>query len=404
MTDSLPALMNEMIPLTPENQKVRALDPYQPTLHSGCSMGLTDSKEKLSKLLDIWSTSKTFPANMLTEFKTRLLNPAAAAPQMQQMQQFQGVPATSANKPVFSAATNPANLLAALAAPPPAPAPQQQAAAPAPPAANASNALYAALGLAAPAQQQANPPAPLPYAQNGPNVTYPPQPPVMSQNGSSMGLQFNGNHVAPPPPPSNPNPLAALFPNLQAGSADQSALASQISQIQALHALSQLGPDALKTLAAALNGGGLQPHGLPAPAPVAQLPVASAGQQPQYTSMGQMPQGNQAYGRDDTVQDPRARSRSPDFKRRRFSPPNRRDSPTYGTYDPGAPGNDGGRGSEPERGGRRGRKGIRNDYRQRSPPNGRDRDEDSLPRSIQPKPIGFDPKLAEGQIKGIVVL
>jgi protein NRD1 len=383
MTESLPALMNEMIPVTLENQKARHID--QPR------MWLTDPKDKLSKLLDIWTTSKTFPSNMLADFKARLLNPSA--PQMP-------MPAPSANKPAFSAPTNPANLLAALAAPPPAPAPAPappaQAGAGAPLANNASNALLAALGLAPPTQQPANPPAPMPYAQNGHNVTFPPQPPALPQNGSAMGLPFNGNHVAPLPPQSNTNPLAALFSGLHGGvpaaPADPNALASQISQIQMIQTLSQLGPDALKTIAAALSGGGLQPP----PAPAAQVPASSAVQQPQY---GQMPQGNQSYGREDAVQDPRARSRSPDFKRNRFSPPNRRDSPTYGTYDPSGPGNNGPRGSEHERG-RRGRRGGRNDYRQRSPPNARDRDEDSHPRSNQPKPIGFDNKLPEGHIKG----
>jgi protein NRD1 len=252
----------------------------------------------------------------------------------------------------------------------------------------------AALGLAPPTQQPANPPAPLPFAQNGHNVAFPPQPPALPQNGSAMGLQFSGNHVAPPPP-SNPNPLAALFSGLQAGApaapADPNALASQISQIQMIQTLSQLGPDALKTIAAALSGGGMQP-----PVPAAQVPVPPAVQQPQY---GQMPQGNQSYGREDAVQDLRARSRSPDFKPNRFSPPNRRDSPTYGTYNPSGPSNNGPRGSEHERG-RRGRRGGRNDYRQRSPPNTRDRDEDSHPRSNQPKPMGFDNKLPEGHIKG----
>ena len=367
--------MNEMIPVTPENQKVCIRRPRLPR------MALTDSKEKLSKLLDIWTTSKTFPTNMLADFKTRLLNPSAAPP------------ASSANRPAFSAPANTASLLAALAAPPPpapAPAPvlQAQAAAGAP---QAANALLAALGLAAPTQQPPNPPAPPQFAPNGHNVTFPPQPPALPQNGAPMGLPYNGNHVAAQPPPSNANPLAALFAGLQAAPqaspADQSALAAQISQIQALQALSQLGPDALKTLAAALSGGGLQ------------APPAPAAQPPQY---GQMPQGNQSYGREDGGPDPRARSRSPDFKRRRFSPPKRRDSPTYGAYNPSGPGNNGPRGSEHERG-RRGRRGGRNDYRQRSPPNNRDRDEDSLPRSHQPKPIGFDNKLPEGHIKGISV-
>jgi protein NRD1 len=371
--------MNEMIPVIPENQKV---------CHRHLRSATDRPKEKLSKLLDIWSTGKTFPANMLADFKTRLLNPSAA------------IPAQPA-KPAFSAPADTASLLAALAAPPPpapapAPVPHPQAAAGATQNANAStNALLAALGLGQPPQLLPSA-APMPFAPNGQNVAFPPQPPALPQNGAPMGL-YNGNHAAAPPPASNPNPLLAMFASLQAapqaGPADANALAAQISQLQALQALSQLGPDALKTLAAALSGGGLQPP----PAPAVQ--PAPPAQQPQY---GQMPQGNQPYGRENNFPDVRARSRSPDFNQRRSSPPKRRDSPTYGAYDPSAPSNDGPRGGDHERG-RRGRRGGRNDFRQRTPPNNRDRDTDSLPRSHQPKPIGVDNKLPEGHIKGTFV-
>jgi protein NRD1 len=65
----------------------------------------------------------------------------------------------------------------------------------------------------------------------------------------------------------------------------------------------------------------------------------------------------------------RDRSRSPDYQHRR-SPdaPNRRQSPTYGVYDPNAASNGNMQGSDGDRGRGRGKRGGRNDYRQRSPP------------------------------------
>jgi protein NRD1 len=52
VTDALPSLMSDLIQTAPEGQK-----------------------EKISKLLDIWERSQTFPSHMLAEFKQQLKSP-----------------------------------------------------------------------------------------------------------------------------------------------------------------------------------------------------------------------------------------------------------------------------------------------------------------------------------------
>lgn len=117
--------------------------------------------------------------------------------------------------------------------------------------------------------------------------------------------------------------------------------------------------------------------------------------------------GNQGdrYDLNDTRM--RDRSRSPDYQRRRSpvrSPPNpnRRESPTYGVYDPnaGPEGNaqrfergERGRGRGKQRGGRN----DRNEYRQRSPP----RRQPSPPRAAygQSKYIEWDETLPRDHIR-----
>jgi protein NRD1 len=191
--------------------------------------------------------------------------------------------------------------------------------------------------------------------------------------------------------------------------ADPNAFASQIQALQALS--QQLGPDGLKNL--------LQTLGFPAaPQPVApsqsvapvqqqQAPASYAQNSPypangSYPPQSGAPQNGNPYGRDDQGYNQRARSRSPDYKRRRFSPPNRRESPTYGTYDPHAAVSDSNHNSDDR--GKRGRKGVRNDrndFRQRTPPSGRGQHEDfAIQASQQPKPIAYDNKLPNGKIKG----
>ena len=119
--------------------------------------------------------------------------------------------------------------------------------------------------------------------------------------------------------------------------------------------------------------------------------------------------GNQIDRYDQTDSRMRDRSRSPGFQRRRSpgdrSPPNpnRRESPTYGVYDPNAgPEGNSQRFERGERGRSRGKqKGGRNDrneYRQRSPP----RRQPSPPRAAaygQSKYIDWDETLPRDNIR-----
>jgi protein NRD1 len=127
----------------------------------------------------------------------------------------------------------------------------------------------------------------------------------------------------------------------------------------------------LNAMAAAQNGGAAMPAMQPTVAP----PVAQLAFQPEPQNLGAQ-NGTQPERYDPNESRFRDRSRSPDYQRQqsppRRSPPsvNRRESPTYGVYDPnaGPEGNqnrgDRGRGRGKQRGGRN----DRNEYRQRSPP------------------------------------
>lgn len=178
--------------------------------------------------------------------------------------------------------------------------------------------------------------------------------------------------MVPPPPPGfvpPPPPGANGQPGLPPPPAGVNDIAGQI--LQALSAGS-IAPDqaiqVLNALAAAQNGGVALPQ-LQTPV----VPQAQAQTQPIAQNGGQPDR----YEQHDTRM--RDRSRSPDYQRRRSpvrrSPQstNRRESPTYGVYDPNA-GPDGnaqrfergerGRGRGKQRGGRN----ANNEYRQRTPP------------------------------------
>jgi protein NRD1 len=127
----------------------------------------------------------------------------------------------------------------------------------------------------------------------------------------------------------------------------------------------------LNAMAAAQNGGVPMPSMQPTVAPPAQL--AFPDPHSQAAQNGAQPERydpNESRYRD--------RSRSPDYQRRPLSPPrrsppsvNRRESPTYGVYDPnaGPDGNTSNRGDRGRgRGKQRGGRNERNEYRQRSPP------------------------------------
>jgi protein NRD1 len=216
---------------------------------------------------------------------------------------------------------------------------------------------------------------------------------------ASPTFPFPQNTVPPPPPGFVPPPPAGAVgqPALPAPLPGMENLASQI--LQAMSA-GTIAPDqaiqVLNALASAQNGG------MPPPP---QAPVVA--QTPSQVQL--VPQnGGQAERYDQSDIRMRDRSRSPDYERRRSpmhkSPPavNRRESPTYGVYDPnaGPEGNaqrfergERGRGRGKQRGGRN----DRNEYRQRSPP----RRQPSPPRAVygQSKFIEWDESLPRDHIR-----
>lgn len=225
--------------------------------------------------------------------------------------------------------------------------------------------------------------------------------PTNAPPAAPLAFPFQQNVLPPPPPGFVPPPPAVTTgqPGLPVPPAGMNELAGQI--LQAMSAGS-IQPDqaiqVLNALATAQNGG--LPM-LPLHPPVAtQTP-------PQGQSI--VINGNQTDRYDQTDSRMRDRSRSPGFQRRRSpgdrSPPNpnRRESPTYGVYDPNAgPEGNSQRFERGERGRSRGKqKGGRNDrseYRQRSPP----RRQPSPPRAAaygQSKYIDWDETLPRDNIR-----
>lgn len=327
--DALPVVMSDLIKNAPETQK-----------------------EKISKLLDIWERGQTFPPDMIANMKQLVNGPPTSKPSTLVLRERllttaptdTSAPVSAPPKSHVVEQSYPAQTNHQPVAPPPAAQPQQD-----------PNALYAALaGLAQPNGQTNGTPAAAP-ALSFPQNMVPPPPP---------------GFVPPPPPGAN---TQAAAPPAPAGTNDMTA--------QILQAMSAglIAPDqaiqVLNAMAAAQNGGASMPSMQATEAPPAQ----PSYQAPSYD-----------YGQHNGVQperyDPnesrfRDRSRSPDQQQRRMtprrSPPggNRRESPTYGVYDPNA-GHDGNSSNRSDRGVDRGRgrgkqRGGRNDraeYRQRSPP------------------------------------
>lgn len=276
-------------------------------------------------------------------------------------------------------------------APPPAPA------APADP--GALLAALAQMGQAA----QANPPAAPQPALVAAHTMAPAAPPAMP---------FQQN-LAPPPPPQNMFPSQPPAP--VAGQAfAQPATNNDIAQ-QLLAALmaGQIAAEQVPTILQFLQMAQQQPQqqqqppqAAPFAPPPPQLPVA-APPQPMAQPVAQ-PQQDRYEQNGSRYRD---RSRSPDYRRGGFSPDrksplHRRNSPTYGVYDPSARGEpdnhhnrhdrDRGRG----RGKNRGR-GGRDDYRQRTPPG--QRRQPSPPRNFhtngQGKFLDWDRSLPAGHIR-----
>jgi protein NRD1 len=262
-------------------------------------------------------------------------------------------------------------------------------------------------------------------AQNAHHAAPLPAPPVSMQNGAPQAqpplMQYAQPVVAAPPPPvsqysSNAHAaVPAINQNLQAVShnAQQGTVSNPVNQLQLLQQLQQqLAPEQFAAVFAALAGGLQLPappgQNVAPPPPVAQQQVAPPQQNGSYNG-----QNGHAQQRDDQGYEMpyRERSRSPDYKRRRVTPPNRRESPTYGVYDPAIK-NDSSRQQDYDRRGRgKGRAGRQSDrserdeYRQRTPPRERPASPTILAAraSTIPKVIDFDPHLNAGWIKGTVV-
>ncbi|CAE7196026.1 hypothetical protein P3342_010012 [Pyrenophora teres f. teres] len=315
-------------------------------------------KEKISKLLDIWERGQTFSLDMLARFKQQLNGGHHSVQAPSEPPKSNGAVST------FNGHTNPQ---------PPAQAQSSQDQA----------ALYAA--FAAAGQQNAHtnvaPTAPsaFPFQQN----MVPPPPP---------GFML--------PPPTGAMPLGSIGqPGLPVPPAGMNELAGQILQAMSSGSIQ---PDqaiqVLNALATAQNGGMAMTFSQPSVVTQTPLQAQSAAQN-----------GGQAERYDQNDSRMRDRSRSPDYQRRRSparrSPPvaNRRESPTYGVYDPnaGPEGNaqrfergERGRGRGKQRGGGR---NDRNEYRQRSPP----RRQPSPPRAAygQSKYIEWDDTLPRDHIR-----
>jgi protein NRD1 len=252
---------------------------------------------------------------------------------------------------------------------------------------------------------QAAPPPPVPTVslQNGAPPTQQPGMMQYSQpvNQAPPTIQYQSNTQAPPQASEQIAPAAQHAPPA-AGTTDPQ------QQLQLLQQLAQILPP--EQLAAVIAQMGFQ---LPAPAaaPVPQVAPQVVAQPPQN---GGYDAGQNGYDQGRNNQDNqsrfRDRSRSPDTKRRRVTPPNRRDSPTYGVYDPNVAQSDSGRRGDFERRGDRGRgnRGNRNEFRRRTPP----RDRPASPAMVQrpmhqkppgaPKPVGHDYQIPAGRIKGIL--
>lgn len=318
-----------------------------------------NQKEKISKLLDIWERGQTFPISMLSSFKNMLNAPRHAAPSQPHSSPqgltiaSQGFGIQSNTQPVFP---------------------------PAPSAAPDSSALLATLvGMPQQNSQTNLPPSaqlPFPFPSN----VAPPPP-------------FPG--FVPPPPPIVA-PAQTMTPELMLSTIFQALSSGQIPAEQGYQ------------LIAAVAGHSQQQQSgaLAAPPPQMPMGVNNVLAAPNAQSSAQPERFEQNGHRF------RDRSRSPDYSHHRGqspmrrTPPNRRDSPTYGTYDPNAAaeGNSSNR-NDRERGRGRGKQRGRgrDEFRQRTPPAQRrlpspPQGSSGLP-SGQPKYLEWDKSLPPDHIK-----
>lgn len=316
-----------------------------------------NQKEKIAKLLDIWQRGQTFPSDMLATFK-QLLNSG--------QDNVQSIPAPAVPSNGNSVALAPSGQTTHQPAITPAPILTSQ-----PPVAQ-----YAALTGLTPQSAPSNllPAASsFPFLQGG-------VPPPLPLGLVPPPLPAGTGQSSLPPPPAGINDLAGQI--LQAMSS------GSIAPEQAIQVLN--------ALAAAQNGG----------IPVAPTPPQPASVVQPWSQLQPVTQNSTQLDRyeqhDARMRD---RSRSPDFQRNRSpmrkSPPNpaRRESPTYGVYDPNVgPDGNAQRFERAERSRGRGKqRGGRNEYRQRSPP----RRQPSPPRAAygQSKYIEWDDSLPRDHIR-----
>lgn len=311
-------------------------------------------KEKISKLLDIWERGQTFPHDMVASMK-KLVNGAASSKcasmpfaHLRLTYPAIDVPAVPSGPAKSNGSSQPysTNTNQQPAAPP---------ATVAPPMPQDGNALFAAFTSQQNGQTNAMPPAApsLSFAQN----MVPPPPPGFVPPPLPTGTA--GQTPLPNPPPGVNEMTSTILQAMQAG---------QIAPEQAMQILN--------AMAMSQNAAPPMPNVQPAFAPPSQTPTQPSTQNanglaaPCEAPPERYDQNEGRY---------RDRSRSPDRQWRRSPPrrsptnPNRRESPTYGVYDPNAgpdananrfdPRGERGRGRGKQRGGRN----DRNEYRQRSP-------------------------------------
>ncbi|KAK5462806.1 hypothetical protein LTS15_002518 [Exophiala xenobiotica] len=349
VTELLPVLMNDIIATAPEDQKV-----------------------KITKLLEIWDRSQTFPAPLLASLKEKLNAPrVSTTPEGSPGPGFVplGQPSASNNMP--SAAPPQQDTSAILEALKNMA--KQNAAAPQPAAAPTQSSLNSLLGA------QAGTPLPTSTVNQGPIPTAANAQAVNPLGALLAGMSNGAQSQSPANVP--PNPLAAFLPQPQAlvpvpqnPAPINQDVQAQIQLVQLL-AAQGVPPDQWGTALQLLNmqnagGGGSV---LPFQAPMQANGWAAPGAGQSRDAHTRSPPGQY-----------RRRSRSPGFDRRRdLSPRRHRDSP--------AP--------DQHRDGRHG-----NDYRQRSPAGRRRRSptppshDPSLPPP-GPKNITYDKSIPRGHIK-----
>ncbi|KAI9689435.1 MAG: hypothetical protein M1822_010086 [Bathelium mastoideum] len=371
ITELMPALMNELLQVAP-----------------------ADQKEKISKLLDIWERSHTFPAEMLASMKQKLNasakdarsytpdgspppNALGSVPPIQQNGQHAGsLPSQAAfemqSKPQGPSSQDASSILAALANMGNQAGTTQQPQQPATPnLANVANLQNNPIQSMQ--QQQQQPPAQVPAIN--PYGSSTPMAPANNPAASLLSAFTGGaNTQAPAYPQQSP-----AVPAMPTGGG-QDALMHQAQILSSLLSAGYTQEQILQAYAALGNNSG-------ASAPVAPSVAPSA--QPSYAPNASVPGGGSGWEPSRDRDGYRSRSRSPDYHR--GASINRRDSPVYGEYNPSAARTSD---SDDRRGRDRGR-GGRDKYRQRTPP-----PSNPAPRNNQAvKWVEYDDTLPEGNIK-----